>query len=168
MATAVREQSAFRLPAPVSGVDTDPPEDVSVRVAAPADRIGVRRVLDAAALAVEELPERLSAGTVLVATVDGRVVGSIVLAPAGPERGGLPGELESAVHVRSIAVAKRRRDRGIGTALVRAATERFGSLVADFDAGLRPFYRALGAEVRSVGAADARGDDRYWALIAGH
>lgn len=67
------------------------PGDVALRRGNPEDRVGVRRVLDAAFLEVDDIAERLSAGDVLVAVADGgnddsddRVLGAIVLDPDGP------------------------------------------------------------------------------------
>lgn len=143
---------------------SDRSADVRVRLATSEDRLAVRRLLDAAVLAVEDLSERLAAGEVLVATDDGSACGVLVAATDGPPAGdggrdALPAEWRRATHVRAVAVRRRRRDAGIGTALVRAATARFGPLVADFDAELRPFYESLGAEYRPAA------DERWWALV---
>lgn len=70
-----------------------------------------------------------------------------------------PADWQQYAHVTALAVRTRRRDRGIGTALVRAAREQFGPLVADFDRRVRPFYESLDADVRPAG------DDRCWALV---
>lgn len=158
----------------------------SIRVAGPDDALAVRRVLDAALLTVDDLVERIRAGAVLVA--DGRhgVDGAVVLAPEGPsgegphgegppgggfiahERAGDGGDAggsrdpvdDDLAHVRAIAVRSSRRDRGIGTALLRTATDRFGPLVADFDPSVRPFYESLDCErIRQDE------DGRVWALV---
>lgn len=139
------------------------PAEVSIRVATPADRVAVDRVLDGALLEVEALDDRLAEGCVLVATAREAVVGAIVLAPEGPtepsDTSAVPREWPAATHVRAIAVRRKRRHDGIGTGLVRAASRRWAPLVADFDAEVRPFYEALGATCRQ----DAEG--RHWALL---
>lgn len=177
-------------------VASELPADVSIRVAEPADRVDVRRVLDAAVLDAEDLPDRLAAGTVLLATAGDQVVGAVVLAPewpaeldggdgvadceepttrAGPASpvapgSGPPTSWTTATHVRSIAVLRRRRDRGIGSALLQAAAERHGRLVADFDADVEPFYRTVATAVRAAEEAGSveggpASEGRYWALI---
>jgi GNAT superfamily N-acetyltransferase len=95
----------------------------------------VMGVLDGAALAIEADRVRgaIEREAVLVAVADGRVVGACVL--DGRE-------------IVAIAVRRARRDRAIGTRLVEAAAERYATgedeLIAEFDAGVRPFYASLG------------------------
>ena len=127
---------------------------VEIRTATPDDRLGVRRVLDAAMLDVRaDLPERVGAGDVLVACGETRrVLGALVVAQSGGT---------DAAHVDAVAVRRARRGQGIGTALVRAASERYDRLTAEFDADVRPFYESLGFEVEPVPDADARFRGRY-------
>ena len=119
----------------------EPPE---IRPARPDELLAVRRLLDVALLEVEGVERRLGAGDVLVAVDDGTVVGAAVLAPQG-----------DGVHVEAIAVRRRRRDRGVGTALIEAARERYGRLTAEFDPDVRPFYESLGFDVKPA-ADDGR------------
>lgn len=113
--------------------------EADIRIARSEDSLAVRSLLDAAVLAVSDLDERVAAGDVLVATADSRIVGVIVLEPdSGTTR------------VTGIAVQRRRRARGIGTALVEAASDR-GRLTAEFDERVRPFYESLGFEVEPAG-----------------
>lgn len=79
--------------------------------------------------------------------------------PPATGTGRPPADWQQYAHVTALAVRTRRRDRGIGTALVHAAHEQFGPLVADFDRRVRPFYESLDADVRPTG------DDRCWALV---
>ena len=85
---------------------------------------------------------------VLVAELDGSVAGALVL---------------DGRRVTSVAVRRSRRDRGIGTALVGAAVERRGRVVASFDARVRPFYESLGFEIRpaSDGGDEATDATRF-------
>ncbi|WP_255192834.1 GNAT family N-acetyltransferase [Natronobeatus ordinarius] len=112
-----------------------------VRAARPDERLEVLRLLDAALLEVEGVDARLEAGDVLVAVDDssGRLVGTIVLEP---EPGG--------AHVSAVAVRRRRRDRGIGTALIERALEREGRLTARFDERVRPFYESLEFSIERI------------------
>ena len=133
-----------------------------VREARPADRVDVRRVLDAAMLDVEGLPARIEAGDVLVAVADDRVLGACVLVPPGdgPDwvaRVGVDGRLEGGIdaHVDAIAVRRRRRGEGVGAALIDRAGER-GALSAAFEADVRPFYEALGFDVLDGNTPDGR------------
>jgi GNAT superfamily N-acetyltransferase len=109
---------------------------VTVREARPDERPAVLGVLDGAMLEVD--PDRVAsdATTTLVAEREGRVLGALVL----------DGEAITAV-----AVRRSRRGQGIGTALVEAAGEERGRLVAGFREGLRPFYESLGFEVEPTG-----------------
>lgn len=107
---------------------------VEVRVATDDDEIGVRNVIDGAALqrGVPDLATALAGGEVLVAVEDSRVLGALVL--DGDE-------------IVAVAVRRRRRDQGIGRALVEATLQREGALWATFDPDVRPFWVAVGFEV---------------------
>lgn len=108
-----------------------------VRPATSADLPAVRNVLDGAALQVdhERLPGAVETGDVLVAAADGRVLGALVL--DGRE-------------ITAVAVRRRRRDQGIGTALVDAAADRRGELVAECARRVAPFWRAVGFDLADL------------------
>jgi GNAT superfamily N-acetyltransferase len=112
---------------------------VHVRDARPDDRGAALNILDAAMLQSDQA----EAGTLLVAVDDGSVVGALVLVDD---------------QVDAIAVRRRRRGQGIGSALVRAAHERHVRLVAVFDPKVRPFYESLGFTIRE------NGDGRFEAV----
>jgi len=125
-----------------------------VREAHPADRIDVRRVLDAAMLAVENLPDRIDTGDVLVAVENDSVLGACVLDPPDVAPDWVdPADVDA--HVDAIAVRRRRRDEGIGRALIDRAKER-GSLSAAFEANVRPFYDDLGFRILDGKTGDGR------------
>ncbi|MFB6308206.1 MAG: GNAT family N-acetyltransferase [Haloarculaceae archaeon] len=122
-----------------------------VRAATETETVDILNVLDGAALetdlvAVEAAIER---GEALVA-VDAPD-------PADESNGGerLLGALVlDGDHVSAIAVRRRRRGQGIGTALIERALDRRGRLTAAFDADLRPFYEKLGFEIEADETAD--------------
>ncbi len=122
---------------------------ISVRTATREDRLAVRRLVDGAVLALDDLEARIEAGDVLLAVPsdgdDGRLRGTVVCEP-----------IDGGREVRAVAVRRSRRDRGIGTVLVEAAGEREGRLVAEFDAAVRPFYESLGFAIRPVDGGDGR------------
>jgi len=126
---------------------------VRVRRADADDYLDVMRVLDGAMLAVDgpTVRDRIDAGAVLVATAD--------------ERGADDGDVRDAVHgalvrdgdrVAAVATRRRYRDRGVGTALVTAAGEDRGRLVAAFESGVRPFYESLGFDIEPIEGEDGR------------
>lgn len=123
---------------------------VSIRTATPDDRLAVRQLVDGAVLAVDDLDARLEAGDVLLADPsDGD----------GPSLGTFVGEpIDGGREVLAIVVRRCRRDRGIGSALVEAAAEQEGRLVAEFDGSVRPFYESLGFAIRPVGGDRYRGE----------
>ena len=127
--------------------------DPTVRDGDADDYRAVMNVLDGAMLDVDA--KRVRAGlaggegdgaddAVLVAELDGSVVGALVL------DGG---------RVTAVAVRRSRRDRGVGTALVEAAVARRGRVTATFDARVRPFYESLGFQIRPVGGGVSGGGD---------
>jgi len=109
---------------------------------------------------------------------DGRVVGVCVLGDAAVEatidgggvvdddevaRGGGIGTdenaagIDDATEIEQLAVHRSRRGRGIGRDLVETAAERAdGALVVRFPAQVRPFYEALGFEIRETDGDDSR------------
>ena len=86
-----------------------------------------------AGLEGEDDGERTGDTAVLVAELDGSVVGALVL---------------DGRRVTAVAVRRSRRDRGVGTVLVEEAVARRGRVVTSFDARVRPFYESLGFEIR--------------------
>jgi GNAT superfamily N-acetyltransferase len=144
----------------------DRPAGVEIRDATADDRLGVRRVLDAAMLDVrDDLGERIEAGDVLAAS-DARspagdrdvtpILGALVLVSEEESEG-------DAAHIDAVAVRRARRGRGIGAALVRAAAERRAPLTAEFDPGVRPFYDSLGFEISPVEGDEDRLRGHYGA-----
>lgn len=128
---------------------------MDVRPAGPDELPAVMTVLDAGLLETNAAGVRdaVASGDVLVAAEEGRVLGALVLDADGPDDG---------ARIEAVAVRRARRGQGLGSALVRAAAARHGRLVAAFDAGVRPFWDALGFDVapaaepeRFVGTLDA-------------
>lgn len=106
----------------------------------------VMRVLEGALLEVEPEGVRraIDRGDVLVASEGGHVRGALVL---------------EGNHIEAIAVVRRHRARGIGSALVGRAAER-GSLTAEFRPAVRPFYESLGFEVECGVGENEEGDEK--------
>jgi GNAT superfamily N-acetyltransferase len=109
-----------------------------VREARDDERPDAMNVLDAAMLETG----RVGDATLFVAVEEGRVLGALAL---------LDGTVEA------VAVRRRRRGGGVGTALVEAANEHEPRLRAEFDGDVRPFYERLGFDVRPVGPDRYRG-----------
>lgn len=105
-------------------------KNVEIRPADPAETTTVRSILDAAMLEVDAAA--LSDGTTLVAAVDDRILGALVLDGRA---------------VDAIAVRPGRRGQGIGSALVAAAADRRDHLTAEFAPDVRPFYEKLGFQI---------------------
>jgi GNAT superfamily N-acetyltransferase len=136
--------------------DTDeqrvPDAAVDVREATPDELPAVLNVLDGGALATDAdlTRESIDRGAALVAVApsdgttdsgaDGPVLGALVL--DGDE-------------IAAVAVRRRRRGQGIGTALVRAAAARRDRLTAAFRSEVRPFYESLGFAVEPIGESTA-------------
>ena len=113
---------------------------VDVRLAREGELPAVMNALDGANLEVDagRVRERIEGddgSSVLVATEGGRILGALVL---------------ESDEVEAVAVRPGRRGQGVGTALVEAAAERRGSLTAEFDDRVRPFYESLGFAVEPV------------------
>ncbi|MFC6837360.1 GNAT family N-acetyltransferase [Halomarina ordinaria] len=118
--------------------------DATVGRARPDEALAVRRVLDAALLDVDDLDDAIRRGAVFVARRKDRVVGALVLDDE---------------HVTAVAVRRRRRARGVGTALVERALSERGRLTADFREAVRPFYASLGFTI------EEREDGRLWGRL---
>jgi len=122
---------------------------MAVRTARTDDLVGVLNVLDGADLTTDHdrVQAAIERGNVFVAVRDeGRddspVVGALVL---------------DSDEIGNVAVRRRRRDQGIGTALVERAMRERDRLVAEFDASVRPFYESLGFDVTAEGDGRCRG-----------
>jgi GNAT superfamily N-acetyltransferase len=111
---------------------------VQVREVRPGERDAALNVLDAAILETDRADE----GTLLVAVDEGRVVGALVLVGN---------------RIDAVAVRRRRRGQGVGSALVEAAAEHRERLVAAFDDGVRPFYESLGFTISEASPGRLRG-----------
>jgi GNAT superfamily N-acetyltransferase len=124
-------------------------DPVTVREGRSDEHVAVMRLFEGALLDVDA--ETVAAGL----AADGLLVAE----PADRERivGAM---LVDGGHVRAVAVHPNWRRRGVGTALVATAAERFGRLTADFDPRIRGFYESLGFEV-------SRCDDRLWGVLDG-
>jgi len=114
---------------------------------AKADEVpAVMTVLDGAVLsiALETVRVGVENGGTLVAVSDEdpaaeRVLGALVL---------------DGTRIEAVAVRRRRRGQGIGTALVEAALDRRDQVTAEFDAAVRPFYEALGFDIEALDEPD--------------
>lgn len=124
---------------------------MDVRPAREEELPDVCNVLDGGLLAVEHdtLADAIPAGNVLVA-VETRDQGESLLGTLV-----LGGD-----DVRAVAVRRRRRDQGIGAALVEAALDRRGRLVAEFDERVQPFWESLGFTLEK-----ADEEDRYRGVL---
>jgi GNAT superfamily N-acetyltransferase len=111
---------------------------MEVREARADERDDALNVLDAAMLDTRAV----DGATLLVAVEEGRVLGALSLVED---------------RIDAVAVRRRRRGQGIGTVLVEAAAARRERLLAEFDAGVVPFYESLGFAVESTGGDRYRG-----------
>ena len=128
--------------------------ELEIREATDDEIVDAASVLEAAMLEVDVERARALAGR----DADGAV---LVAVPADSARAASEGVVVGALvldarEITALAVRPRRRDRGIGSALVRAADARVGGpVLAAFDADLRPFYEHLGFAIERVA------EDRY-------
>lgn len=108
-----------------------------VRPAREEDLTTVMAILEGALLdiAVETVRDRITAGIVLVATEEGKLLGALVLDDS---------------HITAVAVRPNRRGQGIGTALVEAASTH-GRLTAAFRPEVSEFYESLGFDIERTG-----------------
>jgi len=130
------------LPTPASA---DLPEDVALRRGSNDDVVAAMRVLQGALLDVDGSTVRDAApdGELLLAEAGDWVVGALVV------RDG---------HIEGVAVRRKRRGEGIGSALVEAAVaDEDGTVTADFRAGVRGFWKDLDFEVEQEGG-------RFWGV----
>ena len=123
----------------------DLPEDVALRRGSNDDVVAAMRVLQGALLDIDGSTVRDAApdGELLLAEAGDWIVGALVV------RDG---------HIEGVAVRRKRRGEGIGSALVEAAVaDEDGTVTADFRAGVRGFWKDLGFEVEQEGS-------RFWGV----
>ncbi|MFC7140148.1 GNAT family N-acetyltransferase [Halosimplex aquaticum] len=127
--------------------------DVTVRPATPDDLSSVLGVLDAGALETDADRVRASidCGDAFVAVRDGTADSDDGSAGEGVALGAL---VLDGDEIAAVAVRRRRRGQGIGSALVAAAADRRDRLVAEFDGNVRPFYEGLEFEVMPVDGSE--------------
>ena len=120
----------------------DVDSELRIRTGREGDLLAVLRILEGAMLEVgaTQIRARTESDEVLVAEIDGRVVGALV---------------RDGDHVEAIAVTPDRRGAGVGRALIEAVLDRTGHVTAGFRAEVRPFYESLDFDI------EAR-DDRLW------
>ncbi|MFW5939228.1 MAG: GNAT family N-acetyltransferase [Halolamina sp.] len=140
-------READRTPKPQRLLTTpdivDLPENVTLRRGEPDDVVAAMRVLQGALLDVDgsTVRDAAPAGEVLLAEEGTWVVGALVLREG---------------HIEGVAVRRDYRGQGIGSALVEAAVvDEGGTVTADFRAGVRGFWKALGFDVEQEGS-------RFW------
>jgi len=111
-----------------------------VRPARQEDLGAVMTVFDSAQLAVaaERVRRAMAVDQVLVAELDGHVLGALLVAVDGHS---------NRTAIEAVAVRPGRRDQGIGSRLVRAAAAEYGPLIATFDKRVRSFWDALEFEI---------------------
>lgn len=119
--------------------------EATVRTATAGEALDALRILEGALLDVDaaEVRTRVADDDVLVAEVDDRIVGAAVLDSDRREDG---------AHIEAIAVTRRRRGCGIGTALVEAAADRHETLTAAFRPEVRTFWQARDFEIETAGS----------------
>ncbi len=137
-----------------------------VREATAGDLPAVANVLDGAALALDhdDLRAAIDRNRAIVAVRDsgeGGTDGTDDADGTGSAGGTVLGALLlDDDRVTAVAVRRNRRGQGIGSALIAAAADRRDRLVAEFDAGVRPFYESLGFSVEP-----ADGSGRYRGVL---
>jgi GNAT superfamily N-acetyltransferase len=116
--------------------------DVRIRRGSEGDLLAVLRILEGAMLKIgaKQIRTRTESEDVLVAEVDGRVVGALV---------------HDDDHIEAIAVHPDRRGSGVGGRLVEAVLDQTGHVTAEFREEVRPFYESLGFDIE-------RREERLW------
>lgn len=129
--------------------------DVGVRAATADELASVLGILDGAALETDADRVRagIERGDVLVA-VPGEPAGESDDSGTRTPVGAL---VLDGDEIANVAVRRRRRGQGIGTALVEAATDRREVLVAECDADVAAFYESLGFDLTSLEGGRCRG-----------
>jgi GNAT superfamily N-acetyltransferase len=116
---------------------------VKTRTATADDLLAIMNVIDGAFLAIDASTVRARIPhSVLVAVSDDRILGALVLDDN---------------HIDAVAVRRNRREQGIGSALVEAASERRGRLTASFRPEVSLFYASLGFEIEQTSETRCQG-----------
>lgn len=117
-----------------------------VRTATPAESAAVRNLLDGALLELDSrtVEEATRSDDVFVAVRQSDDGGAVVLGAAVLDES----------EILAIAVRRRRRGQGIGTALVEEVARRHDVIHAEFHERVRPFWESLGVDIEPVEAED--------------
>ncbi len=118
---------------------------MDIRTATTAERPTVFNVLDGALLAIEydrvtSLLEQKQVYVAVTDITDGEQIVGVAVVDDGK--------------ILAIAVRRRRRGQGIGTALVRHLKQQHDRLVAYFDTRVEPFWSTVGFRQQSVSGSD--------------
>lgn len=129
-----------------------------IREATPEELPAVLNVIDGALLSVdiEQIERQLETGGILVA-VEGDERGRGKQRQTGNQRTAervLGALVLEGGEIRALAVRRRRRGQGIGTALVEAARDRRDRLVAEFDERVWPFWDSLECSIEAIEESD--------------
>lgn len=127
-----------------------------VREATAEELAQVTNILDAAILqsAIDDLRQLISSGDVLVAVPEGAPESDNDKAATDSNRTIVGTVVVAGGEITAIAVRPGRRGQGIGRLLVETAADRYDRLVAEFDPRVRPFWEAVGFDIRSIEGSD--------------
>ena len=114
--------------------DGDTTDEIEIRHGRESDLLDALRILEGAMLKIgaSQIRKRTESGEMLVAEIDGRIVGALV---------------RDGEHVEAIAVRPQRRGSGVGHRLIKEALAETGGLTVEFREEVRPFYESLGFDI---------------------
>lgn len=123
-----------------------------VREAQSNELSSVMNVLDGAYLDIQThvVQGAIQSGSVFVFSESDRIVGVLVIRSDPDWCPQLQSQTHASVHVEAVAVRRKRRNQGIGRALIGNILARYGSATVTFNEGVKPFYETLGVSILSA------------------